>query len=196
MVPPAVCWSGQPVALLDKIECSFNGLERQPGLRTKPIPETVRAVIVDPASPQGLAVKPVELAPAAADELTVRVNAISSNRGEVRRATTQGKPGDRPGWDFAGVVEERAANGNGPPVGSRVRAGAPRAQRSRGTVDRDRRGRPPVARPRFRRKSGAASRLNYPSPAGSKKRPGSPCFSLSSGRKLGSACEIERLEHR
>jgi NADPH:quinone reductase-like Zn-dependent oxidoreductase len=84
------------------------------------MPETVRAVIVDPSSPQCLALKPVELAPAAPDEVTVRVTAISLNRGEVRRATSQGTPGDRPGWDFAGIVEERAANGSGPPVGSRV----------------------------------------------------------------------------
>jgi NADPH:quinone reductase len=84
------------------------------------MPETVRAVVVDPSSPQGLGLKPVELAPAAADEVTVRVTAISLNRGEVRRATSQGTPGDRPGWDFAGVVEERAANGSGPPVGTRV----------------------------------------------------------------------------
>jgi NADPH:quinone reductase-like Zn-dependent oxidoreductase len=48
------------------------------------------------------------------------VTAISLNRGEVRRATSQGQPGDRPGWDFAGVVEERAANGSGPPAGGRV----------------------------------------------------------------------------
>ena len=84
------------------------------------MPETVRAVVVDPSSPQGLGLKPVELAPAAPDEVTVRVTAISLNRGEVRRATSQGQPGDRPGWDFAGIVEERAANGSGPPVGSRV----------------------------------------------------------------------------
>src|SRR5271167_40345 len=84
------------------------------------MPETVRAVVVDPSSPEGLGLKPVELAPAAPDEVTVRVTAISLNRGEVRRATSQGTPGDRPGWDFAGVVEERAANGSGPPVGTRV----------------------------------------------------------------------------
>ena len=84
------------------------------------MPETVRAVIVDSSSAQGLAVRPVELAPANPDEVTVRVTAISLNRGEVRRATSQGTPGDRPGWDFAGIVEERAANGSGPPVGSRV----------------------------------------------------------------------------
>jgi NADPH:quinone reductase-like Zn-dependent oxidoreductase len=84
------------------------------------MPETVRAVVVDPSSPQGLGLKPVELAAAAPDEVTVRVTAISLNRGEVRRATTQGQAGDRPGWDFAGVVEERAADGSGPAVGSRV----------------------------------------------------------------------------
>src|SRR5438067_697478 len=59
------------------------------------MPETVRAVVVDPSSPEGLAVKPVEMAPAGSDEVTVRVTAISLNRGEVRRATSQGKPGDR-----------------------------------------------------------------------------------------------------
>jgi hypothetical protein len=84
------------------------------------MPETVRAVVVDRSSPQGLAVKPVGLAPATPDEVTVRVTAVSLNRGKVRRATSQGQPGDRPGWDFAGVVEERAANGRGPPAGSRV----------------------------------------------------------------------------
>ena len=84
------------------------------------MPDTVRAVVVDPSSPQGIGLKAVEMAPAAPDEVTVRVTAISLNRGEVRRATSQGQPGDRPGWDFAGVVEERAANGTGPQVGSRV----------------------------------------------------------------------------
>jgi NADPH2:quinone reductase len=84
------------------------------------MPETVRAVVVDPSSPQGLGLKPVELAAAVPDEVTVRVTAISLNRGEVRRATSQGQAGERPGWDFAGIVEERAPNGSGPPIGSRV----------------------------------------------------------------------------
>jgi len=84
------------------------------------MPETVRAVVVDPSAPQGLAVKSVELPPANPDDVTVRVTAISLNRGEVRRATSQGKPGDRPGWDFAGVVAVRAADGSGPAIGSRV----------------------------------------------------------------------------
>jgi NADPH:quinone reductase len=82
--------------------------------------QSVRAVVVDPASPEGLAVKPAELAPANRNEVTVRVTAISLNRGEVRRATSQGRPGDRPGWDFAGIVEGPAADGSGPAAGSRV----------------------------------------------------------------------------
>ncbi len=37
MVPPAVRLSGQPVALVDKSECSFNGVERQPGWSVSPL---------------------------------------------------------------------------------------------------------------------------------------------------------------
>jgi NADPH:quinone reductase len=84
------------------------------------MPETVRAVVVDRSSPEGLAVKPDELLPAGPADVTVRVTAISLNRGEVRRAITQGEPGARPGWDFAGTVEEAAADGSGPPIGTRV----------------------------------------------------------------------------
>ena len=83
------------------------------------MPQTVQAVVVDPASPERLALRPVALPPAAADELTVRVRAISLNRGEVNR-TRQAEAGWRPGWDFAGVVETAAANGAGPAPGTRV----------------------------------------------------------------------------
>jgi NADPH2:quinone reductase len=84
------------------------------------MPEAIRAVVVDPSNPEGLAVKPVELAPAGRNEATVRVTAISLNRGEVRRALSQVRPGGRPGWDFAGIVEQGAADGSGPAAGSRV----------------------------------------------------------------------------
>jgi NADPH:quinone reductase len=84
------------------------------------MPETVRAVVVDRSTPEGLAIKPDELLPAGPSDVTVRVTAISLNRGEVRRAVTQGEPGARPGWDFAGVVEQPAPDGGGPPVGTRV----------------------------------------------------------------------------
>jgi NADPH:quinone reductase len=48
------------------------------------------------------------------------VAAISLNRGEVRRAQTSSEAGFRPGWDLAGTVERAAADGPGPPEGSRV----------------------------------------------------------------------------
>jgi NADPH:quinone reductase-like Zn-dependent oxidoreductase len=80
----------------------------------------IRAVVVDPSAPERLAVRPVPLAPACRDEVTVRVTAISLNRGEVNRAVRQAEAGWRPGWDFAGIVEEAAPEGGGPAVGCRV----------------------------------------------------------------------------
>ena len=80
----------------------------------------VRAVVVDHDSPERLVIRPVPLAPAYRDEVTVRVNAISLNRGEVNRAVRVAEPGWRPGWDFAGVVEETAPDGSGPANSTRV----------------------------------------------------------------------------
>jgi NADPH:quinone reductase-like Zn-dependent oxidoreductase len=82
--------------------------------------QAAQAVVVDPSVPGKLALKEVALASADRDELTVRVTAISLNRGEVRRAVLQGEAGWRPGWDFVGVVERAAADGGGPAVGKRV----------------------------------------------------------------------------
>jgi NADPH:quinone reductase-like Zn-dependent oxidoreductase len=82
--------------------------------------QTIRAVVVDPAAPEKLAVKPVELRDPDRDEVGVRVTAISLNRGETRRALQVAEPGWRPGWDFAGVVETAAADGSGPKPGTRV----------------------------------------------------------------------------
>ncbi len=49
----------------------------------------------------------------------MQVAAISLNLGEVRRVT-MAEVGWRPGWDFAGVVEQPAADGTGPRKGTRV----------------------------------------------------------------------------
>jgi NADPH:quinone reductase-like Zn-dependent oxidoreductase len=79
-----------------------------------------RAVVVRADAPGKLAIAAAPLAPAMHDDVTVRVSAISLNRGEVKRATTASPDGARPGWDFVGVVEEAAASGAGPKVGARV----------------------------------------------------------------------------
>jgi NADPH:quinone reductase-like Zn-dependent oxidoreductase len=84
------------------------------------MPQTIRAIVVDPAAPGRLAIKPVELRDPDRDEVVVNVTAISLNRGETRRATQVAEPGWGPGWDFAGVVEREAADGSGPKSGARV----------------------------------------------------------------------------
>lgn len=84
------------------------------------MPQTIRAVVVDPAAPGRLAIKPAELRDPDRDEVVVRVTAISLNRGETRRAVQQAEPGWRPGWDFAGIVEREAGDGSGPQTGARV----------------------------------------------------------------------------
>jgi NADPH:quinone reductase-like Zn-dependent oxidoreductase len=82
--------------------------------------QSIRAVVVDPSRSDKLTLQSVDLPPAAPNDVTVRVAAISLNRGEVNRALSQSGVGARPGWDFAGVIEEAAADGSGPAVGTRV----------------------------------------------------------------------------
>ncbi|HSP14555.1 MAG TPA: zinc-binding dehydrogenase [Thermoanaerobaculia bacterium] len=55
------------------------------------------------------------------DELLVRVQATSLNRGEAR-TVARAAEGTVPGWDVAGTVERAARNGKGAPKGARVSA--------------------------------------------------------------------------
>lgn len=82
--------------------------------------ETVNAIIVNRDNPGRLIKAPISLADPAPHQLTVRVTAISLNRGEVKRALFAPPPNWRPGWDFAGVVERVASDGSGPAEGTRV----------------------------------------------------------------------------
>jgi NADPH:quinone reductase len=79
----------------------------------------MRAVVTDPAGTAPLHLSDAPPPEPGADEALVRVEAISLNAGETRsamRATSSYVPG----WDFAGVVEETAADGSTPPKGTRV----------------------------------------------------------------------------
>src|SRR5438045_9400956 len=84
------------------------------------MPQQIRAVVVDPSSPDRLAIREVGLRDPDRDEVVVRVTAISLNRGETRRALQVAETDWRPGWDFAGMVETTAADGSGPKPGTRV----------------------------------------------------------------------------
>jgi len=59
------------------------------------------------------------------DELLLKVQSISLNRGEVR-TVARAADGVVLGWDVAGVVASPAANGTGPKAGERVAAILPR----------------------------------------------------------------------
>jgi NADPH:quinone reductase-like Zn-dependent oxidoreductase len=81
---------------------------------------TMRAIVVDPAGPGRLVVGPTEAPVPGPAEALVRVAAISLNPGELRNRARFSRPGWRPGRDFAGTVEQAAADGSGPSVGTRV----------------------------------------------------------------------------
>ncbi len=84
----------------------------------------MRAIVFDPDAPRNFAFADApDPVPTAPNELLIEVRAISLNFGEVYYGDNAEHPGDIPGWDSAGVVIAAAADGSGPPVGTRV-AGA------------------------------------------------------------------------
>lgn len=89
----------------------------------------MRAIVFDPNAGRKFSFADVPApVPEAADQLLIEVKAISLNSGEVATGDNAEHPGDIPGWDSAGVVLTPAADGSGPPAGTRVvGAGAARA---------------------------------------------------------------------
>src|SRR5688572_27134979 len=79
----------------------------------------MRAMMVDVAAPGRLVIRDVSAPQPAPNEALVRVQATSLNPGECRRVARE-VDGYRPGWDFAGVVEQPAQDGSGPMEGTRV----------------------------------------------------------------------------
>lgn len=80
---------------------------------------TIEAVVVTPEAPARLAVGKAPAPAPAPSEAVVRVAAVSLNPVEVRRAQNA-TPGTTVGEDVAGTVVQAAADGSGPPTGTRV----------------------------------------------------------------------------
>ena len=88
---------------------------------------TVRAAVAAPRDADRLRIVDVVPRPPLSDEALVSVRAFSLNRGEVRRAERVAES-IRIGWDVAGVVDTSAADGSGPPAGTRVVGFSPRME--------------------------------------------------------------------
>jgi NADPH2:quinone reductase len=79
----------------------------------------MRAVVAAPSERAGFAFREVDDPVPAPDQVLVEVHAFSLNLGELRRMRWE-RDGWRPGYDVAGIVRTPAADGSGPPAGTRV----------------------------------------------------------------------------
>ena len=79
----------------------------------------MRAIVLAPDQRDRIAFADVPEPVPAVDEVVIDVRAVSLNRGEFRRLR-QMAPGTIVGYDPAGVVAVEAADGSGPPQGTRV----------------------------------------------------------------------------
>jgi NADPH2:quinone reductase len=79
----------------------------------------VRALVLAPDQPDRIAFADVPEPRPNRDEVVIEVRAVSLNRGEFRRLR-QMAPGTIVGYDPAGIVSVEAADGSGPPAGTRV----------------------------------------------------------------------------
>jgi len=80
----------------------------------------MRALCYDPDAPAGLRLTETADPVPGADEALVAIRAVALNVGEVTGLAERKQPGEVLGWDAAGVVVQPAAEGSGPPAGSRV----------------------------------------------------------------------------
>jgi NADPH:quinone reductase-like Zn-dependent oxidoreductase len=80
----------------------------------------VHALIHDPLAPQRLRIGEVPDPRPQPHEALIEVAAVSLNYGELAYRSPDLPPGHVSGWDAAGVVVEAAADGSGPPIGTRV----------------------------------------------------------------------------
>ncbi len=81
--------------------------------------DSIEAVVVDPAASGGFSIRQVPSPQPLPTEALVCVKSIAINPGEIRRSKAA-PTGQRIGWDFAGIVEQPAADGSGPKSGARV----------------------------------------------------------------------------
>jgi len=77
------------------------------------------AIVNTPSDPEPVAIREVAEPELRANEALVAVHAFSLNRGELRLFQVRPE-GWRPGQDIAGVVLRAAADGSGPPAGTRI----------------------------------------------------------------------------
>jgi len=80
----------------------------------------MRAVVFDPQAPANLRFGEVDSPTVADDEALIEVRTIALNFGEIHFIDRMRQPGEVAGWDAAGVVVQAAADGSGPPAGTRV----------------------------------------------------------------------------
>lgn len=80
----------------------------------------MKAIIIDQSAPLKLAFGELSEPKPEPNQALVTVAAVSLNRGEIAYAPASLPDGASLGWDFAGTVEQAAADGSGPKAGARV----------------------------------------------------------------------------
>ncbi|TRW16709.1 zinc-binding dehydrogenase [Glacieibacterium frigidum] len=79
----------------------------------------MKTIWADAANEPALTIAEVPMPVPTPSQALVRVHAFSLNAGDTRTALGAAEP-YAPGWDFAGVIEQSAADGSTPPAGTRV----------------------------------------------------------------------------